>query len=340
MISILIYFIGAALCFFIGYLLFISNRLKQYRSLLPEASRDVKYERAQFDRFARALSGACTGLGIPPAGLFVIDFPTPNALALKVEGEAAVAVTREMLEAGLSNTEIEAVMTHEACRIVTRDLFSTTWLADPRWLFSALAFVVLVPLVIGATRWYPGAYIVMGALAGFMYSTMIVSFLYISRMRRTWDQRLGNTDLPSTASAFFRAGTILADSLASKTTGQPESMRTAIQKISEVVVSREHNPCQYYTFDRLFVPIFQTMKPAFGGLAFDTVGPSAAGTRERDAALHRGFVATRLENLILIQRGTWNAFEEVTHRADPARRLAIKRGGRCGRPDCLSVLPL
>lgn len=68
-------------------------------------------------RLHNLLDGLCVGVGIPKPGLWVVDDPVPNALAVaRAPDEAAIVVTSAVVQ-DLSRIEVEAVLAHQLARI-------------------------------------------------------------------------------------------------------------------------------------------------------------------------------------------------------------------------------
>lgn len=68
-------------------------------------------------RLHNLLDGLCVGVGIPKPGLWVVDDPVPNALAVaRTPDEAAIVVTSAVAR-DLSRIEVEAVLAHQLGRI-------------------------------------------------------------------------------------------------------------------------------------------------------------------------------------------------------------------------------
>jgi heat shock protein HtpX len=98
----------------------------------------------QYPRLHNVIEGLCVAAGLPKPRVYVIDDPSPNALAIgRSPRHAAIAVTTGLLDT-MSRIELEGVLAHELNHIKNDDVLPST---------LGVAFVglpaVVVPPVFG-----------------------------------------------------------------------------------------------------------------------------------------------------------------------------------------------
>jgi heat shock protein HtpX len=67
------------------------------------------------------VEGLCATMGLPRPAIFVINDPTPNALAVGREPQHAALVVTSGLEQALSLVELEGALAHELVHVKRRD---------------------------------------------------------------------------------------------------------------------------------------------------------------------------------------------------------------------------
>jgi Zn-dependent protease with chaperone function len=247
---------------------------RRFRREFSSVTRHVEqYDEATFNRFRMALDGVCIGAGIDKLPLAALEVATPNAFPVRLDDVPTVAVTGELLGVDLDRGEIEAIMAHEVAHIVFDDMVSPSFF-------------------------------------NIFQSTIIV----------------GTAD-----PGFWPAGyatSLLADSIAAKLTGRPGSLKSAIIKLAEKIEEAGLAPAEEFVLPkRLFIwPLgyWFDWKP---GSVEDVSDFSAAPTAETDRSLKEAqdghhlaeetftyhvpnIMESRIQNLELIERGTWHSFGE------------------------------
>jgi len=265
----------------VPYAIFYRRFRKQFESV---TRRVEQYDEVAFDRYREALDAVCVGAGIDRVPLAAVEVATPNAFPVMLEGAPTVAVTGELLGVDLDSGEIEAIMAHEVARILFDDVVSPSFF-------------------------------------NIFQSTIAI----------------GSAD-----PGFWPAGyatPLLADSLTAKLTGRPGSLKSAIIKLAERIEEAGLAPAEDLVLPRrLFIwPLgyWFDWKP---GSVEDVSDFSAAPTAEEDRSLkparqeHRfaeetftyhvpNIMESRIQNLELIERGTWHSFGDYGQNS----RISVKK---------------
>lgn len=316
----------------IPFFLLLRPATKQFNSLLSEAGSVDGFE---YERFRNRLEAVSIGLGIRAPELAVLDFPTGNTLSFNRRG-ATVGVTGELLQSGLSGSEIEAVMAHQAAHVAAGDS-----LRSPNFLRgTAGILVILISLVVPAFYIVkrPGYLEVM--LLVFVY--VILSFIAVILSMRLWLRPYSISRL----NPEYYYGDILADSVATKLTGNPGALESAIKKVRDGVADAEEMPGQTIAYTHLFVsplkrwgvdldtrvptimeamPVRRGADPATRAITKWLGGPAAtsydphlqtiiSGQMEGFVQWESRLIEARLENLRQIKKNRWEAFEVLDSR--------------------------
>ncbi len=175
-----------------------------------------------------------TGLNVRPP-VYISPLPVPNAFATgRSPSQAFIAATEGLLEVGLTDDEIEAILAHELAHVQGRDvaitsltavlgsLFSLVVAQGFPWLFhsafsSHKSATLLEKLENKVKKQKKGFFAATGGIAGFLL--MIVIFYIVSTFAKF-------------VSLFVsRCRESHADAMAAQWTGNPCALSSALQKI-------------------------------------------------------------------------------------------------------------
>jgi heat shock protein HtpX len=171
------------------------------RAVLASVSARVAGER-DAPSLHQALARLCVAAGIPKPRLAISESPIPNALAAgRSRRRSVIVVTRGLIER-LEPEELEAVLAHELSHIAHRDAVVMTLLGLPALgLRRLLSWWVRTPLVI---------FVPMLFFVWLAYALATLALMSLSRYRE-----------------------LVADRTAAVSTGTPEHLMSALQKIAQ-----------------------------------------------------------------------------------------------------------
>lgn len=216
--------------------------IRQFNSLTSEIT---DYDHHSFQRYKNALQAVSIGSGIATPALVVLDIPTANAIAFRKKGTPAVGVTRELLEADLTSSEVEAVMAHEVSHLVAGDE-----IRSPN-VFTGVGGVVIVLVAVALPFLYSfGSFAYsfsMLALSLFLLPVMVLVGIPLSLhlMMRPYSISRRNPT--------YYHNEIFADSVAAKLTSNPGALKGAIEKLTGLMRRSEDMPRETIGFTQLFV---------------------------------------------------------------------------------------
>ena len=171
------------------------------RAVLASVSARVAGER-DAPSLHQALARLCVAAGIPKPRLAISESPIPNALAAgRSRRRSVIVVTRGLIER-LEPEELEAVLAHELSHIAHRDAVVMTLLGLPALgLRRLLSWWVRTPLVV---------FVPMLFFVWLAYALATLALMSLSRYRE-----------------------LVADRTAAVSTGAPEHLMSALQKIAQ-----------------------------------------------------------------------------------------------------------
>ena len=239
--------------------------------------------------FGSALENVSSRLGVTPPEMMLLALPRTGTASVKLSGKDYVAVAKEVLSAGFSLEEREALMAHELAHIqldqaVRRPAF---WRLDKLTMLSweiggvfALdaVFALLLVGIVGKTHQAP-AY---AAAAAIVVLSVVVPILIWRLLRNRLTMMSGHDD-------------ILADSIACKITSDPEALARSLKKLRSLGLLS-------------YVSIF-TYTSVFGwGDDFSMMEDVPRGVYLTAVPCE---LDERLVNLKEIETGHWQVFDEV-----------------------------
>jgi heat shock protein HtpX len=173
------------------------------RAVLASVSARVAGER-DAPSLHQGLARLCVAAGIPKPRLAISESPIPNALAAgRSRRRSVIVVTRGLIER-LEPEELEAVLAHELSHIAHRDAVVMTLLGLPALgLRRLLSWWVRTPLVV---------FVPMLFFVWLAYALATLALMSLSRYRE-----------------------LVADRTAAVSTGAPEHLMSALQKIAQTL---------------------------------------------------------------------------------------------------------
>ncbi len=241
-------------------------------------------------RFANGLSGAC----------IATDLEEPNLVAARIgqlstfsfafsRGGLNVAVTREVLDAGLSSHEAESLMAREVATILLGDYVKTAlWFSPERVAAMAPTFIVFLLFLLGL---FLNSKELLLVGTGMMFVVFVVTYmsdLYEGLMKLLF-RGLGRRD------------ELLVDSIAVKITGNPMALSSALARLEGLGLLGHPQPT-LKLFKTDIRNLFRLPGRGYGGLVYRVFNVSEP---DRDQLLER------LGNLERIQKGDWRCFGMV-----------------------------
>ena len=153
---------------------------------------------------------ACAA-GIPAPRLYLVDADYANAFATgRGPGHAAIAVTRGLVST-LSRNQIRGVMAHEMSHVINRDVLIATVAAMLAAVISTIANVLQWSAIFGGSSRDGERGSPIGALAFAFLAPLAASLVQM---------------------AISRAREFVADATAARLTHDPESLATALERLS------------------------------------------------------------------------------------------------------------
>lgn len=213
---------------------------QQFKDLTTRAA---QYDEAALAGFQGDLASVGIGMGVEVPAVEVVAVPTPTAFAFKERCADRIAVTPTLLGAGLSQAEREAVMAHELAHTVDGDglLEPSVWRGA-----TGIAFIA-APLIVMMT----------GILGGFSLERMMVVMLVPMMLLVVgWPIALWllvRRYSIDSAKSLDQYTDILADSVATKVTGNPDAMKSAISKLKELIDAAPQMPSETIAFGHMFI---------------------------------------------------------------------------------------
>jgi Zn-dependent protease with chaperone function len=266
-----------------------------------------------FARFQSALCTVSIAAGLAPARLGLFDLPTPNSFAfVDREGRASAGVTLEALELDLNLAETEAMMAHHVAHIMEGDCLEPPAFFSRGLLPIHLYFLLVVLGVTAAGLALP---------ADWFRGTTSNAWLCGIAMLIITTAALVVISLTLQAAGY--QDDILADSIAVKLTGDPQAMTAAVERVDEEV----NRPGAMLPVDMLVIDyMFVNPRPEareYDRMLEEHQAGEGGGTqmrRGRDKQMllatmrefskgQRTLMSARMNNLELIKRGTWQAFD-------------------------------
>ena len=149
-------------------------------------------------------------MGIPEPKLYLVDRPEPNAFATGRDPEhAAVAVTSGLLQL-MDEREVRGVLAHELSHVLNRDTLIGTIAATIAGAISFLAQMAQFQLLFGGGRDEEGGGNALGALAAIILAPLAALIIQL---------------------AVSRGREYAADSTGAQTTGDPEGLASALERL-------------------------------------------------------------------------------------------------------------
>lgn len=324
----------------VAYFNMIKPLQRQYDSFAKPLD---NFDRRALARWQQGLEAAAVGAGIPAPVIVPVSLLTANTIAFEFGGKPAVGVSAEALAADLSYAELEAVMAHEVAHITTRTYLHSPFIIRDK---KKLLIILGVAFVFGLGMFLISPWLMMAPL---MILPLAPVFMGYS-MRKYWpvNEQVGaqgagfgygnRQQMPQPMTRDQMKGPmfdndIVADSIATKIINEPQALRRAIGKLAQLMQYAPAMPAQRLSYNYLFIGPLQPWAPMpdiaamQAGLGKPSFFQSMAQTQQRQqvqlvaqiyqqicqyADTRRELVAERLENLQMIQQGTWKAFDQVT----------------------------
>ncbi len=276
-------------------------RLRAHAKRITEEMTEPAEERGGFavKTFRDALDAVAIGAGIPAPRLMVARLPTANALPVYREGKPQAAVSEEALQAGLSYRDAEAMLAQVLARIMLGHVWGTPVIFRsglvPFFLLGVFAFLLIMTLLV----FLPGEadYLAIAALA-------VVAMFWVAGPFGRYLFRHGDT-----ARAHADA---LADSIAAKITGDPQGIKSLIERLAAGMEEVDFTLQLQYVSRYLFVCPTGAAAPESESQGSDVDSAKAAAFSkviEKTLAYANISLELRLENLEAIAGGRWKAFE-------------------------------
>lgn len=271
------------------------------------------YDHDEMVRFNNGLDAVSLAVGIEAPELVVLELAGAGTTSFLFAGDRPhVAVSREALEVQFSDQEAEALMAHEVAHIIVGDIIKTPSALSPERLAMVLPlFIACIGLI---------AALVMGNATAIAF--FFIAFLVF--VAGALSSELFSALLGRLFKVKWRHDDILADSIASKITGNPDAFSRALVKLDRLGLTgtvvpalkfvrvRVNTEPQGFVFPKPFSRWLRTSDQTLDtDYKIITVDPT-------DEAL----IAEREQNLGEIKVGHWRAFDEVKRgrvRLIPAR---------------------
>lgn len=277
-------FVGALLIAY--YLLRLGAREKKY---CASFEKDIltKEDSHRLLRFRSGLEAASKDLAMRHPHVKVLDIPHAGFVGfLEDDGSTTIAISQRVIEADLTEPEVDSLMADEASRAFLGDVIKPRTLEAAAW-FTLVPFAFLGAIAVvmsirqTGNRWaalLPALLYLLAALC------LFVAFIFALRK----------------LSAVRRDDEILADSIAVKITGDAGVLKNAVLKLDRLDLLGR------------ITPRINFKKPV---LAAENAGkPDEAESSDEfvvDTANQRAELRPRLENLDGIAHGHWKCFEVV-----------------------------
>lgn len=326
-----------------AYIKWVRPANNQFKRITREAE---NYDRVSYNRFRRGLESVSVGMGTSPPALVVLDFPGANTISFRLNSPA-IGVTREALQADLTQHEIESIMAHELTHLMGGDE-----LRSPNS-FRGFSGAILVAVVLLPILSY---WIAPRGFASAPYLLMVYLVPFISMFAVPFSMWLKTRPYSiSSINRYYFHKDILADSVSARLTKHPKAMKSAIEKMVDLMYQSEEVPNETIAFTQMFVgPLkewqtdienyvpgtLSTILNSMGQVAasqydvsrnpggtwerlFTGYGERYPTAEQRRAAIEqsmdvqmRGFiwwekklVNARIDNLDRVERNYWEAFE-------------------------------
>lgn len=275
--------------------------LKDFNSFTMRAP---DYNHHHLQRFQDSLHAVSIGSGIPTPALAVLNCPTANAVAFRKKGTVAIGVTRELLEAGLSAHEVEAVMAHEVSHIVSGDE-----LRSPNAAFC-LGGAIYVVITVVLCLFF--AFTVKDPTAFFTVSTLLLPLLALASAPLSLNLMMRPYSISKLNPVYFH-NDIFADSVAVKLTGNPGALTGAIVRLTGLMNSSLEMPKQKSAFTQLFIGPLKRwildMPHSKWQVSRDEYRAFREDEMDSFISWENRLLEARLRNLNMIEMNKWEAFQ-------------------------------
>jgi len=281
-------------CTIVGAVIFTVRVHRSYRRFLKIAH---DFNPVSLPTFQRALEAVSLGAGIEIPRIVILDIPTVNLVPFKGRGEYSIGITREAVETPILGHEAEALMAHEVSHILIGDVLRPLdiWRSKAlpvASLFLLVLLAICTPLFLLLNNGEPWVNTLMMNLSWLLLLWAVPMTAFISRMLE----------------AVRRHDEILADSLAVKTTGNPEALKDMVEWVSQQFKDSEALPLENYCNKHLFMCPRElnrdysiwSIKNLFLAEWFD---PKVRTRWEHETT------CKRIDNLTAIEQGHWPTFE-------------------------------
>jgi Zn-dependent protease with chaperone function len=323
----------------VAYFNMIKPLQRQYDSFAKPLD---NFDRAALARWQQGLEAAAVGAGIPTPVIVPISLLTANTIAFEFGGKQAVGVSAEALPAQLSYSEVEAIMAHEVAHITTRTYVHSPFILRDR---KILLVLLGVAFLFGLGMFFISPWLMMAPLMILPLAPVFMGYT----MRKYWpvNEQVGTggggfgygnqRQMPQPMTRDQMKGPmfdndIVADSIATKIISEPQALRRAIGKMAQLMQLAPAMPAQRLTYNYLFIGPLKPWAPMpdmaamQAGLGKPSFFDGAQKVQQRYqvtlvaqiyqqicqyADTRRELIAERLENLQMIQQGTWRAFDQV-----------------------------
>jgi len=275
--------------------------LKDFNSFTVRAT---EYNHHHLQRFQDSLQAVSIGSGIPTPTLAVLNCPTANAVAFREKGTMTVGITRELLEAGLSAHEAEAVMAHEVSHIVSGDDLRSPNAAF--YLGGAIYVFLTVVLCIGF------AFTVKDPTAFFITSTLLLPLLALISAPLSLYLMMRPYSISALNPVYFH-NDVFADSIAAKLTGNPKALTGAIVSLTGLMNSSMEMPKQKSVFTQLFIGPLKRwpleLPKSTRSVSRGEYRAMKENEMDRFIGWENKLLRARLDNLKMIEQNKWEAFQ-------------------------------
>jgi len=218
----------------------MSPAREQFKDLTTKARR---FDETKLAGFQSDLKSVGIGMGVEVPTVEVVAVPTPTAFAFRERGVDRIAVTPALLDAGLSQSEREAVMAHELAHVVDGNA-----LLEPSVFRGVVGvFFIAAPLLVALTGVLPGL-----SLAGMAVLVLIPLLLLLLG----WPLAIWLLVRPytlETTRELDHYSDVLADSIAVKVTGNPDAMKSSITRLKEMTEAAPQMPSESIAFGHMFI---------------------------------------------------------------------------------------